>query len=306
MSHSPDDHEPVLDGLNTDGLDSDRRQRMIVVRVPAALADVVSDRFWQLGVRGVSEIDMPGDDVEVVSSVGNDLDAIDRAIATFDPKWAWRIDEVPTAAGQQWRQHVRPVRYRPDMVIVPAWMADHPDIRDGDHVTLVEPGSAFGLGDHPTTTGSMGCLSDLLSGATRPPGRSVGSVLDAGCGTGVLAVRAAQHGVPRVRAIDVADAAVSATRENAALNGVGACIEVDTTPLAQIDESFDVVIANILAPVLVSLASDLVRVVAPSGTLVISGILADRHQHVLDALAPMVQRTSTTIDGWTTVVLERP
>lgn len=295
--------EVPVDGLNTDGLDTDGVQRMIVVSVPAAWADVVSDRFWQLGVRAVSEIDLADGQVEVTSSVGNEQDAIDRAVATFDPAWTWRIDEVTTATGTEWKRHAAPIRYRQGMVMVPAWLEDHPEISAGDHVTLVDPGSAFGLGDHPTTKGSMSLLTDALLDPTRP---TVSSVLDVGCGTGVLAVRAAQHGVPRIRAIDVADAAVSATLRNAALNDVTGRIDVDTAPLAAIDDEYDVVVANILAPVLVALADDLVRVTAPGGSLIISGILESHHQHVLDALHPLVSHTSTTEDGWITIALRRP
>lgn len=288
-----------LDGLNTDGVDPDGVQRMIVVTVPADVCDVVGDRFWQLGVRAVSDVDLVDGLVEVTSSVGNSQDAIDRAVATFDPAWSWRVDDVATAPADEWRSHAAPVRYHDRMVMVPAWLDDHPDIGPDDHVTLVEPGSAFGLGDHPTTKGSMAMLVDLLHDASRP----IASVLDVGCGTGVLAIRAAQHGVPRVRAIDVADAAASATRHNAELNEVSGRVDVDTAPLAEVAEVFDVVVANILAPVLVALADDLVRVTAPGGSLIISGIIESHHRHVLDALLPLVPHTSTTEDGWITIVL---
>jgi len=303
--------EVPVDGLNTDGVDTDTFQRMIVVSVPAESADLVSDRFWQLGVRGVSEVDVADGRVEITSSVGNEPESIDRAVATFDPAWTWRVDEVTTATGNQWREHAAPIRYHSAMVMVPSWIGDHPDVRTSDHVTLVEPGSAFGLGDHPTTKGSMAVLVDVLHDSFRPIESAdhpavVSSVLDVGCGTGVLAVRAAQHGVERVRAIDVADAAVSATLHNAALNDVLGQIDVDTTPLADIEETFDVVVANILAPVLVALAGDLVRVTAPGGWLIISGILEADHQHVLDALGPLVPRVSKRDDGWITIALRHP
>ena len=290
------------DGLNTDGLDAHGVQRMITITVPASLADVAADRFWQLGVRGVSEVDRDDGRVDVVSSVGNEQTAIDRALASFDSAWEWRVDDVSTAADMSWRDHARPVRYAPGAVMVPAWLPEHDDIEPGDLVTLVEPGSAFGLGDHPTTAGSMALLHDRLTDAAG----GVDSVLDVGCGTGVLAVLAAQLDVANVRAIDVAVAAVSATEHNAELNGVAGRIDVDTTPLAHVAAGFDIVVANILAPVLIALADDLVRVTAPGGSLIISGILEARHQHVLDALAPMPPHTSPVIDGWITIELRHP
>ena len=295
----PDTSLPT-DGLDTDGLDPDGVEPMITVTVDAASADLVSDRFWQLGVRAVSEVDLGDGSVEITSSVGTDPQAIDRAVATFDPRWTWRVDEVSTASSDEWRRHAQPVEYRPGFVMVPAWL-DH-DPGDARVVTRVEPGSAFGLGDHPTTKGSMAMLCDLLG----DPSGEVGSVLDVGCGTGVLAVLAAQMGVATVRAVDVADAAITATRHNARLNGVADRVQADTTALADVADVHDVVVANILAPVLVALADDLRRVTAPGGALVISGILESRHAHVLEALAPLAPVRSEVEAGWITIELRRP
>ena len=121
--------------------------------------------------------------------------------------------------------------------------------------------------------------------------------------TGALAVLAAQLGVPEIRAIDIAAAAVESTRHNMVLNRVEGSIEVDTTPLDQITDTFDIVMANILAPVLMSMADDLRRVLRPGGSLVISGILADRHDHVLEALRPLAPVRSLRHHGWISIVL---
>lgn len=297
MDPTPDD------GLNTDGLDLTGVVRMIRVTVPAELGDVVSDRFWQVGVRGVSEIDLADGRVEITSSVGNDQDAIDRTVATFDSDWEWVIDEVSGGPADTWKEFATPVWYRPGMVIVPAWLDTGDDeVDEADVVTRVEPGSAFGLGDHPTTKGSMALLAAALE-RLEPAGASV---LDVGCGTGVLAVLAAQLGVGTVRAIDIAHAAVSATRTNAELNGVAGRVEVDTTAVDLVVGTFDVVVANILAPVLVSMAPHLVRLTSPRGCLVISGLLESRHDHVLRALAPLQPVDSLVEDGWITIELRHP
>ena len=78
---------------------------------------------------------------------------------------------------------------------------------------------------------------------------------------------------------------------------------VSTTDLADVSNTFDIVLANILAPTLVALAPDLKRVLAPGGRMVVSGILADAHQHVLDALAPLQVERVETLDGWAAVTL---
>jgi len=79
---------------------------------------------------------------------------------------------------------------------------------------------------------------------------------------------------------------------------------VSTTPLASIDNAYDVVLANILAPTLIDLAADLRRVTTPGGgALVVSGILAERHEHVLAALHPLRQTARIDQDGWTAITL---
>jgi ribosomal protein L11 methyltransferase len=84
---------------------------------------------------------------------------------------------------------------------------------------------------------------------------------------------------------------------------VGHLVEVDMTPVGNVDGEYDIVLANILAPTLVQLAADLRRLVAPGGVLIVSGMLAERHQHVLDALAPMQVTDRVTKDGWVAVTL---
>ena len=128
-------------------------------------------------------------------------------------------------------------------------------------------------------------------------------MLDVGCGSGVLAVGACVLGAPRATAIDIAPAAVSVTRANAAVNGVADRIDVSTTPLAHIDGQFDIVVANILAPTLIALADDLARVVALSGCLIISGLLSTRHSHVEAALHPLRRTHRDTLDGWAAITL---
>jgi ribosomal protein L11 methyltransferase len=113
-------------------------------------------------------------------------------------------------------------------------------------------------------------------------------------------------GAGSVRAVDVASAAVEATRDNASRNGVAELVEVDTTPVSELDGPYGLVVANILAPTLVELAGDLRRLTRPDGHLVISGILAERHEHVLAALAPMIVEQVDSLDGWVAVALRHP
>lgn len=275
--------------------------RTIVVTVDDALADVVADRMWQWGVQAVSETSIGDGVVELATSVGNDDEAIERATSTLDSAWKLELRDVDDAVARVPPEFLAPTTYAPGMVSIPESLLPFTPDDPSTIVTVIDPGSAFGLGDHPTTRTSMALLARLLQ-HDHDVGRT-NRLLDVGCGTGALAILAAQLGVPTVRAIDIADAAVTATRRNMLLNDVDGRIDVDTTPVADITSTYDVVMANILAPVLISMAADLRRVLRPGGSLVISGILADRHDHVLAALHPLAPVDSLEHDGWISIVL---
>jgi ribosomal protein L11 methyltransferase len=272
-----------------------------VVTVPAGEVELASDALWALGVVAVEERTSGHDDpagtldrlVELWTSLGDDVDAVTRAAEAFPSRWRWRLVEVDARVAETWRQHAVPSWVTPDLVVAPAWL----DVEFPADITVVriEPGATFGLGDHPTTVLTLRALHGVLwPDAT---------VLDVGCGSGVLAVTAAVLGSPYTRAIDVSPAAVEATIDNAVRNGVLGAVEVDNTPVSEIVGPFDVVLANILAPELISMADDLRRLTAPAGVLVVSGLLADGFAQVVDALAPMQVVDRLTREGWAALVL---
>jgi ribosomal protein L11 methyltransferase len=231
--------------------------------------------------------------VELWTSLGDDVAAAVDAASDRLARWPWRLVEVDESVAETWRDHAEPVWIDADLVICPAWVP----FDAGPTVTVVriEPGPTFGLGDHPTTRLALRAIrSSMHEGAT---------ILDVGCGSGVLAVGACLLGAAHATAIDISPASVPTTRLNAAVNGVADRVEVSTTPLAQLDGRYDVVVANILAPVLIELAADLRRMLAPSGVLIISGVLADQHEHVEAALRPLQRTGRATLDGWAAVTL---
>jgi ribosomal protein L11 methyltransferase len=273
--------------------------RAFVVVVSEPDVEAASDVLWQLGVRAIEErrAGVP-QEVELWTAVGDESEAIERAVTALGDRWPHRVVDVADVAADTWRDFAVPMQVSDDLVVVPAWLdevASAANTAANRTVVRIEPGGAFGLGDHPTTMLSLRALHRLVASDT--------DVLDVGCGTGVIAVTAAILQDRPVRAIDIAAAAVEATIDNADRNGVGNRVVVDTSDLAQIDDTFDLVVANILAPVLISLGADLRRVTRPAGRLVISGILADSHQHVLDALAPMQVVRTDVLDGWACVEL---
>ena len=184
-------------------------------------------------------------------------------------------------------------------MIVPSW-ADE-ELRPGEVAITLDPGMAFGTGLHPTT---RGCL-ELLQAVEPMPA----SVLDVGCGSGILALAALRLGAVRAVGIDTDPLAVAASRENAERNGLADRFEAREGTLAAVAaEQYPLVLANLVAVVLVDLAMPLAAHLAPGGTELASGIIEPRAPEVEDALrsAGLVV-VDRRVDGeWVSLRLERP
>lgn len=267
--------------------------RIVALQVPAAEAEVAADRLWGAGARAVEEVDLDDGRVELRTSLGRDERAARRRFGGVPDGWVMGFMEVDERPAQTWRRFAQPIEVNERLVIRPAWLA--PTNLAGVLDVSIEPGGSFGLGDHPTTRLSAAAVDALV----RPGDR----VADLGCGSGVLAIIAARRDAGRVVATDIAEAAREATVENAERNGVGHVIETSTTPIGELAGTFDLVLANILAPTLIDVAADLRRLTDRSGRLVISGVLSDGYGHVVTALAPMRVIEVHDLDGWSAVTL---
>ena len=270
--------------------------RALVVTVAEADSELAADLLWQMGVAAVEERGFDADSIELWTTVGDDDAAVERLAGTH-PEWAWRTEPVDLEPVEAWRDHARPVVVADSVMTIPAWQEDAV-VPNGVVPVRIEPAGSFGLGDHPTTRLA---LEHLVSEVAERPGCRI---IDVGCGSGVLSIAGVLLGASEARAVDVSTAAVEAAHGNVERNGVGERVRVDDAPAALLAGDYDVVVANILAPVLVSLADDLRRLCAPGGRVIISGILEGRHDHVLAALEPLRPVRTTGLDGWAAVTLE--
>ena len=189
---------------------------------------------------------------------------------------------------------------------VPVWERATFRLPAGDAVLWLDPGVAFGTGNHETT---RLCCERLVArvAAGGPPSR----VVDAGCGSGILALSAALLGCREVVAFDNDPEAVRVSRENAALNGLVGRVQFSVGDLAGGlgDRSADLVLANIQADVLVGHARELIAAVAPGGELILSGILAAEGSAVraaFTAAAPGWTTDSRVLGEWCDLALGRP
>jgi len=204
------------------------------------------------------------------------------------------LETVPSftqdvVAEQNWVQLTQsqfdPIRVSERLWIVPSWH----EAPDPEAIVLVlDPGMAFGTGSHPTT---RLCLEWLERSVT--PGISI---LDYGCGSGILAIAAAKLGAGEILGVDIDAQAVSAAKCNAERNEVSARFDDSAK---EIRGQFDIVVANILSNPLKALAPAICAHVAPGGRLALSGILVEQSEDLIAAYAPyLTLQVADSRDGW--------
>jgi len=181
-----------------------------------------------------------------------------------------------------WKEHFKPLRVGSRLVIKPTWESF--PVTTDDIILELDPGMAFGTGAHPTTVLCLSMLEKYLTSAMNNGAKTL-SVLDVGTGSGILSIAAVKLGVERVTAIDIDPEAVRVAEENCLLNKVDSAVSVSDEPLQVVQGRYDIVLANILAEELVRMAPELVRKMAPGGTLILSGILVEKEELVLDGYA---------------------
>jgi ribosomal protein L11 methyltransferase len=203
---------------------------------------------------------------------------------------------------EAWKEHFHVERYG-RIVVVPSW-GEYRAV-EGDAVIALDPGMAFGTGQHETTRMCLEALGRTVTAGMR--------VLDVGCGSGILSLAAAKLGAREVVALDVDPDAVRITRENAAANGMDAIGAQegslgDAWPLAAPPADFDVAVANIIAGAIIEMAPELAGAVRAGGRVIVSGIIADREGETRAAL----ERVGLTIDDvramgeWRCIEARRP
>ncbi|HKJ70198.1 MAG TPA: 50S ribosomal protein L11 methyltransferase [Gammaproteobacteria bacterium] len=188
-----------------------------------------------------------------------------------------------------WKAHFHAFPVGERLWVRPSWVTAEPPA--GRAEVVLDPGMAFGTGQHGTTRLCLEWLDANVDSGAAP------ELLDYGCGSGILAIAAAKLGASRVLAVDNESQALEATRANAEANGVGDRIEVahaDGRVAAR--GAFPLVIANILSQTLMALAEDITATVAPGGRLALSGILLE-HAERVSAAFPGITWTGRADDG---------
>jgi ribosomal protein L11 methyltransferase len=205
---------------------------------------------------------------------------------------------------EAWKKFFKPLRLGRTIVVKPSWESWQGG--DGQIVIDIDPGRAFGTGNHPSTALCIEILEEILWQCAWT-GEGELRVLDVGTGTGILGIVAAKLGASRVVGLDIDPEALQIASANVERNQVAEIMAVTGTPVAQVDEEFQVVVANLAADPLISHATALGSRVSSGGWLVLSGILEDQVKPVVECFAsrefaPVEQRAG---NEWRALLLKK-
>ena len=267
------------------------RYPFVHVAVAADESDLVSSLFFDLGATGVEERDdgtlirgpVAGGVLLVASFDDHETArAAIEALREHDEKLEPRLEEIVGDAWRDaWKEFFKPFALTPTITVRPPW-CEAPS--DANRVLELEPGRAFGTGLHATTSLVANILEE---GASELSGKEV---LDAGTGSGILALVALLCGASKVVAFDVDPDVIEVVKENAARNGLGDRIEAFAGTVDDVAATFPWVVANIEARVLDPIAEKLVGRVGERGRLILSGLLAAERDRMIKRYTSLPRR----------------
>lgn len=277
----------------------------VVIRTTPTEVEFVSDLLWSLGVVAIEEHWDPDGVVRLQTSLGDDIEVVKQAMNSLPVVLDWSTTTVNETVANTWREFAQPTIIGRRIVIAPVWCAEQEvaeavaSLPDPNQVIVIpiEPASTFGMGDHPTTMSSLLMIEKYL--------KSDDVLIDVGCGSGVLGIGALRMGASRAIGMDINPSCVPVSQANARLNQVSDRWSVTTEPVAVIGFPANIVVANILAPALIELSSELKRLTRPDGVLIISGVLAEHYEHVAAALEPLREFDRIEHGGWAAVAFHK-
>jgi ribosomal protein L11 methyltransferase len=254
---------------------------LVMLDVSRDAEEEASALLFELGSTGIITLEESSESLKLgayfnemanADRIKTSVEAVFKRAGRGDALISCSISAIPDQDWmQKWKEGFEAVEIGDRLVVAPSWKL--PGEGEPRVVIQIDPGMAFGTGTHETTRLCLEAIEREWHG---------GSLLDVGTGTGILAIAAALLAPgSRVAAIDVDPQAIAVARENIAINGVSASVELlEGQPLNHAGQSFDVVVANLTAEVIVALMDDLANCLAPGGLMILSGILSELAEDV--------------------------
>ena len=244
------------------------------IEIPQHAIDNVCGELWELGTTGIEEQNS-ANEVLLLAGFRSVHEATKAAAALVYPT---TLEEFSSREYLDlWRDHAIVYHVGSRLVIRPPWLPY--EAKANELVIHIEPGHSFGSGSHPSTQLALEHLEIVLEGNE--------SVLDVGCGSGILAVTSARLGAVYVLGVDIDRESLILTNQNAEANGVAEFVSSSSSPIEEIQETFDVVVANILPHVLANMATHLDSKIKPDGQLLLCGLLEHQIESVIEAFYPL-------------------
>ena len=257
-------------------------------------------------VRAVTVVTLGGSDTgddgraaQLKSYIGNLADLFpDLKKPTFitevivDPQWS-----------EVWKRFFKPLRISKNIIVKPSW--ERYSATGRETVIEIDPGMAFGTGQHPSTSMCLEAMEEiLLKDRTFQKWR----VLDVGTGTGILGISAAKLGASSVMCVDIDAQAVEIAHKNVAVNHVGDRVVIVNSDVARIKGTFELIVANLTAETLIKIKSHLVKMMEKGGYLVISGIIEKNRQDVEKAFTrdDLISHRVIADKEWACYVYKKP
>ncbi len=197
-----------------------------------------------------------------------------------------------------WKTQYPPIPMTEHLTIIPDW-ADYTP-RDDEHIIRIEPGIAFGTGDHPTTRLAIQAMSQYLTPDS--------TVFDVGTGSGIIALSAGTLGARSVTAFDLDETATANARNHVAMNQLESVVTVQTNNLLEgVTDTASLIVANIITPILLRLLDDAYRCLEPNGVFIMSGIQAGEEQELISAATTIgfINISTTSETGWVCIICHK-
>ena len=281
---------------------------LLEILVEQEFCEIVSDALWACGAQAVEVLDDVNQSI-VRTHLGNDpLEQWESHVEQFGnadnrlKDWPVRLFTQNTDIANTWREFAKTTVVE-SVALIPQWKRDEFDYSDSSLLPIfIEPYGSFGIGDHPTTRATLTLALQHLQDFGDAP-----SILDIGCGSGVLSVALVKKFNGVAHGIDLAATAIEASIFNAQLNGVEDSFTCQQGGLECISGTYSHVLANILAPVLLEGSVAIGGAVEENGYLFLSGFTDSREKDIVKCYEKLGFRyiNKIEIDGWLAISLQR-
>ena len=269
--------------------------------VPDRSKEAVLNKMSEMGCLGVTErkndVTAFFRDGQDVSKLRDELNSFRKVLRECDLDDSFSFDYHYLSErdwNESWKKKFVPIDVGNNLSILPPWEKSD----DRRIALIIDPGMAFGTGHHETTKTCLTLIERFAESGTRK-----GKFLDVGAGTGILSIAASKLGFNEVTGVDIDPLAVDAASRNVELNGLGNVL-IKPGGITEVDGRFDMIAANLMSEVLISIAPDIASRLDNMGTVVLSGILVGQEDGVIKAMEDSgLSVTEKLIDGrWVSLV----